>query len=70
MGKILIIIGLVLIVSGLVIQYSDRLSFLGKLPGDIRIEKENFSVYIPLATSILISILLSAVLYLFNRFRN
>jgi Zn-dependent protease with chaperone function len=70
MGKILIIIGLVLIVSGLVIQYSDRLSFFGKLPGDIRIEKQNFSLYIPLATSILLSILLSVVLYLINRFRN
>jgi hypothetical protein len=70
MGKILIITGLVLIVSGLVVQYSDRLSFFGKLPGDIRIEKENFSLYIPLATSILLSILLSVVLYLINRFRN
>jgi Zn-dependent protease with chaperone function len=70
MGKILIIMGLVLVVSGLVIQYSDRLSFFGKLPGDIRIERGNFSLYLPLATSILLSILLSVVLYLINRFRN
>jgi hypothetical protein len=60
----------VLVVSGLVIQYSDRLSFFGKLPGDIRIERGNFSLYLPLATSILLSILLSVVLYLINRFRN
>jgi hypothetical protein len=70
MGKILIIMGVVLVVSGLVIQYSDRLSFFGKLPGDIRIERGNFSLYLPLATSILLSILLSVVLYLINRFRN
>lgn len=70
MGKILIIAGVVLVIAGLLIQYSDKVSFLGKLPGDIRIERENFKVYIPITTSIVISIVLSLILYLISRFRN
>lgn len=69
-GKIIVLIGLILVVVGLFIQYSDKIPFLGRLPGDIRIEKENVKVYIPITTSILISILLTIILYLINRFKN
>jgi thiosulfate reductase cytochrome b subunit len=70
MGKILIIIGLVLVVTGLLLQYSNKIPFLGKLPGDIRIERENVSFYIPIATSVLLSIILTIILYLVNKFRS
>ncbi len=70
MGKLLIIVGIVFIIAGLVITYGPRIPFLGKLPGDIAIERENFKVYIPIASSILISVLVSLAIYLFNRFKN
>lgn len=70
MGKILIIAGLVLIIVGLIFQFGGKLPFFGKLPGDIVVDKPGFKVYFPLATSILISIILSLILYLINRFKN
>jgi hypothetical protein len=70
MGKILITIGIVLIIAGLVYQYSDRIPFLGKLPGDIVIERENFKFYFPIVTCIVVSILISLIIFLFNRFKN
>lgn len=70
MGKLLIIVGIVCILLGLFITYSPKIPFLGKLPGDISIEKENFKFYFPVATSILISILLSLIFFLYNRFKN
>ncbi len=61
-GKILIGIGLVLVLFGLFV------SFVGKLPGDIVIRKENFTLYFPIATSILLSVVLSVLFYLFSKF--
>jgi hypothetical protein len=66
-GKLLIILGLVLIIVGLFLTWGGRIPFLGRLPGDIRIERENFSFYFPLATSILISLLLTFLFWLFRR---
>ncbi len=68
-GKSLILLGVVVIIVGIILLFSDRLPFnLGKLPGDISIKKENFSFYFPITTSIIISIVLSVVFYLFGRF--
>jgi len=69
MGKLLIVIGVLFILAGVIITYSDRIPFLGKLPGDISIQKENFKLYFPLTTSILISVILSLLLYFINRWR-
>ncbi|HEY4654355.1 MAG TPA: DUF2905 domain-containing protein [Cyclobacteriaceae bacterium] len=69
-GKILIVAGLVLLAAGLIIQYAEKIPFLGKLPGDIVYQKGNVKVYIPITTSILISILLSLLLFFISRFRN
>lgn len=69
MGKLLIIVGIVCIAAGLLITYSGKIPFLGKLPGDIAIEKENFKFYFPITSSILISILISLILYLINRWK-
>ncbi len=68
-GRILIILGAVLIVAGLVVLGIQKLPFLGRLPGDILIKRERFTFYFPLATSIIISILISLILYLINKFR-
>jgi len=66
-GKIFIASGLVLVCIGLFISFGGKFDFLGKLPGDIRIERENFSFYFPLGTCLLISLLLSLVFWLFKR---
>ena len=67
MGKILIAIGIVCLIVGILMTLDIKIP-LGKLPGDIRIEKEKMKFYFPLTTSILLSIILSLVLYLINRF--
>jgi len=67
MGKIFIIIGIVFFVIGLAFLFSDKIPFLGKLPGDIVIKKERFSFYFPVTTSIIISIVLSIIFYLFRK---
>ncbi|MFP4089406.1 MAG: DUF2905 domain-containing protein [Cyclobacteriaceae bacterium] len=68
MGKLIIIMGLVLVVIGLFVHFSDRIPLIGKLPGDISIKRDNFTFYFPLASSILISIIISVILYLVNKF--
>lgn len=67
LGRLLIITGLVLAAIGLIISLGPRIPWLGKLPGDIHIKRENFSFYFPIATSVLISLLLSFILWLFRR---
>lgn len=66
-GKTLVIFGIVLIGVGLFLTFFHKIPYLGKLPGDIYIQKKNFTFYFPLATSILISIILSLVLWLWAR---
>ncbi|MGH6920191.1 MAG: DUF2905 domain-containing protein [Geminicoccaceae bacterium] len=66
MARWLIILGVVLIVAGLLWPWLGRLG-LGRLPGDIVIERESFRLYLPITTSILISIVLSLILWLLNR---
>ena len=69
-GKILIITGIVIFILGVLLTFSDKIPFLGKMPGDITIKKENFTFYFPIVTSIVISIIVSLILYLINKFRN
>jgi uncharacterized membrane protein len=67
-GKILIVIGAVLIVAGILFTLSERLPVkIGRLPGDIVVRGKNWSFYFPLMTSILISIVLTLVFWLFGR---
>ncbi len=61
LGKILIVIGGLILIIGVILSIYGKIPFLGKLPGDIKIEKENFTFYFPIATSILISIILSLI---------
>lgn len=69
MGKLLIIVGILCILAGVFVTYGPKIPGLGKLPGDIVFERGSFRVYFPLMTSVLISLLLSIILYLFNRWR-
>jgi hypothetical protein len=66
MTRLLIVFGLVLILLGLLWPLVAKLG-LGRLPGDIVIERENFRFYLPLATSLLLSVVLSLVFWLLNR---
>jgi hypothetical protein len=69
MGKILIVVGLVCIIAGLVVLYGPKNLLPGRLPGDIRVERENFSFYFPVMTSIILSVLVSLLLYFVNRWK-
>ena len=66
-GTILIALGVGLILVGLLI-WSGSLTWFGRLPGDIRIERETMRVFIPITSMLLISVVLSLVLYLVRRF--
>jgi hypothetical protein len=66
MGRWLIIFGVVLIAAGLLWPLLQKIG-LGRLPGDIVIERENFRLYFPIVTSLIISVVLSLVLWLLNR---
>jgi len=66
-GKAFIALGLILVLIGLALTFGGKIPWLGKLPGDIRIERDNFSLYFPLGTSVLISLVLSFLVWLFRR---
>jgi hypothetical protein len=66
-GRILIYFGLLLVVLGVIFSLVGKIPWLGQLPGDITIERERFTFYFPLATCLIISVVLSLVLYLFRR---
>lgn len=68
-GKLIVAIGGALVVLGLVIWLlGDRLSWLGNLPGDIRVERPGFSFYMPITTMVLVSATLSLILWVVGRF--
>ncbi|WP_200870721.1 DUF2905 family protein [Thermodesulfobacterium commune] len=66
-GKFLVLLGICLILLGIFISILPKIPYIGKLPGDIYIKKDNFTFYFPLATCILISILLTIILNLLFR---
>lgn len=66
MGRLLITFGILLIVAGLLWPWLSKLG-LGRLPGDIVIERENFRFYLPVTTALLVSLLLSLLLWWLNR---
>ena len=66
-GKMLIIFGVAAIVIGGILMLSGKVPWLGRLPGDILVQKKNFTFYFPLATSILISILLTLIFWLVKK---
>ena len=70
MGKLLVVFGLVLVVAGVALMLLGRMNFpLGRLPGDFLYRGKNTTIYFPLATSVLVSVVLSIVLYVISRWR-
>ncbi|MBI4428661.1 MAG: DUF2905 domain-containing protein [Ignavibacteriales bacterium] len=67
-GKLLILLGGILVLVGVLLTFFDKIPYLGKLPGDIHVKKDNFEFYFPLATSILLSLLLTGLFWLINYF--
>jgi hypothetical protein len=67
-GTVLIAIGVGLILTGLLL-WSGSLSWFGRLPGDIRIERESVRIYVPIVSMLVVSLAVSLVLYLLRRFR-
>jgi len=61
-GKLLIILGIVIVFVGIFISFMPKIPYLGKLPGDIHVKRKNFTFYFPLTTSIIISIFSSIIL--------
>jgi hypothetical protein len=68
-GWVLLILGVVIAITGLVWVLAPSIPWLGRLPGDIRIERENFCFYVPLVTCLLLSLLLSLVVWAVRWFR-
>ncbi len=67
LGKLLIGIGGLVALVGIILIFADRVPWLGRLPGDLYIKRDGFSLYFPIATSILISVILSVLFWLFRR---
>lgn len=67
LAKTFIILGIVFILAGGILSFAGKIPWLGRLPGDIVIKKENFSFYFPLATCLLLSALLSLILFLWRQ---
>jgi hypothetical protein len=69
-GKYIIIIGAILVVIGLIVFFlGNKLHFFGNLPGDIRIKRDNFVLYAPITSMILLSIVLSFLLWVVSKIR-
>jgi hypothetical protein len=67
-GKYVIVTGIIIVVIGVVIYFfPNKLNWIGRLPGDIRIEKENFRFYFPITTMIIASILVSIIIQIIKR---
>lgn len=66
-GRYLIYAGIFLLVIGVLFLFGDKIPYIGKLPGDIYIKKKNFTFYFPIVTSILLSLLISLIIYLFRK---
>ncbi|HEV8283505.1 MAG TPA: DUF2905 domain-containing protein [Chitinophagaceae bacterium] len=68
MGKYIIVAGIMIVFLGLIIYFfHDKLSWIGRLPGDIRIEKENFKFYFPITTMILFSLAITVIIQIIKR---
>jgi len=69
LGKMLIVGGLLLVLLGVVLLAGGKLPGLGRLPGDIVIVRENFRFYFPITTGLLLSLVVSLILFLFSRWK-
>jgi hypothetical protein len=68
-GKSLVLFGVILALVGLLLMFSDKIPWLGKLPGDIHIKRENFELWFPITTSVVLSVVLSLLLWAISYFK-
>ncbi len=68
LGNVLIISGILIVILGIFLKLSGKFKWIGKLPGDIVIQKGNFTLYFPLVTCLLASLVLSLLLFLIFKF--
>ena len=66
-GRLLIVLGVIIIAVGGLLLYAGKIPWIGRLPGDILIQKKNYTLYFPLATSIIISLILTLIFWLLGR---
>ncbi len=66
-GRLLLFVGIAFCAVGLLLMCSGKIPWVGRLPGDILIEKKNFTFYFPIATSILLSIVITLIFWLLGR---
>ncbi len=69
MGKMLVLMGGLIVLVGIVLMFSDRIPLLGKLPGDISIKRDNFQFYFPITTGIILSLLVSLILWIVSQYK-
>lgn len=68
-GKVIIIIGVIIVLAGVLVYFfHDKLNWIGRLPGDIRVEKQNFKFYFPITTMIVLSLVLTLIAQIIKRF--
>jgi len=68
MGKVIIYIGIILVIIGIIVSYTSfNLNWFGKLPGDIRINKPNFSFYMPITSMIVLSVVVSILIWIYRK---
>jgi hypothetical protein len=70
LGKILLIIGGIIVILGLILVFSNHITFLGKLPGDIFVKRDGFSFYFPIVTLLILSILITIIVNVILHFLN
>lgn len=68
-GRLLIVAGLVLVAVGLLVQLAPQVPLLGRLPGDLRIERDGFRLYVPITSCVVVSVALTLLLNLVGRLR-
>lgn len=68
-GKLFIVLGIIFLIAGIFFLFANKIPFLDKLPGDIFIQKKNFTFYFPIVTCIALSIILTLLFYLIKKFR-
>jgi hypothetical protein len=66
-GRVLIVLGLVLAATGVALTLAPRVPWLGRLPGDVQIQRGSWTFYFPLATSVLLSVVLTVILWIVGR---
>ncbi|MBI3782755.1 MAG: DUF2905 domain-containing protein [Deltaproteobacteria bacterium] len=67
LGRTLILLGLLLVVAGLLVIFADKIPWIGRLPGDIYYKSDRVTFYFPIVTSLVVSVVLSLLFYLFRR---